>query len=86
MLVTQPPVRGVWNGTTIVDPGHFMLGQDGTAIEVRRPEDALDVYVQPQFFADFPLHGLRKALPFLQAPPRLDASNIQVAGEDGQQQ
>jgi len=45
----------------------FILGERVTAIEMRRPEDKLDLHVQTQLLEGFPPHPLHKALALLKS-------------------
>jgi len=63
--VTQSHARGTGDRAAIIYTNDFILGERVTALEMRRPEDELDVHVQTQLFEGFPPHRLQKALALL---------------------
>jgi hypothetical protein len=51
----------------IVDPHHFLLWTGHSTIEVGRRNNKLDLHGLPEFFRDFPTHGLRETLTLFDA-------------------
>lgn len=58
MFLTELDLVQLSDRAAIVHPHHFLLWTDHPTIEVGRPNNKLDLHWLPEFFGDFPTHGL----------------------------